>query len=139
MRKQHRNHQGYGQIGVGGPQSPPRRNYEMHRISYALAHPDWDGQMSVLHACDNPPCVRPDHLFLGTQADNLADMTTKGRRVQYDRHGERHPRVKLSQGQVDEIRVLYAAGGVSQEALGRRFGVGQTQISRIVRRTEWTE
>lgn len=65
---------GYGRIWV----NKKRGVQSAHRVSWELHHQD-PGEMSVLHHCDNPVCVRPDHLFLGTQADNMRDMTAKGR------------------------------------------------------------
>jgi hypothetical protein len=87
----------------------------------------------VLHHCDIPSCVRPDCLFIGTQADNLADMDTKGRRGTYDHRNERNPNVKLTDLQVAEIRLRYASGGITQDRLAAEYGVNQTQISVIVR------
>jgi len=90
--------------------------------------------MQVLHRCDNPPCCNPAHLFLGTQADNIADMIAKRRGGAVS--GEAHYRAKLTADQVSAIRARYAAGE-TQVALAREFGVSQTNISRIVRGTTW--
>ena len=67
---------GYGQFGMGGRRG---RMHPAHRVAWLLWHGTIPEGMRVLHRCDNPPCVRPDHLFLGTQADNVRDMHQKGR------------------------------------------------------------
>lgn len=67
------NRHGYGQFGIR------RRHYLAHRVSYALAHGPFDTALYICHSCDNPPCVRPDHLFVGTQLDNMRDASGKGR------------------------------------------------------------
>ena len=92
--------------------------------------------MLVLHRCDNPPCVRPDHLFLGTQADNMRDMTAKGRRKGPER--PLGPR-KLTYEQVAAIRRLYRSGKANQYELATTFGVSQSQVSNIVRGWQWRE
>lgn len=64
---------GYALIRVGG-----RKNEGVHRVSYRLAHGEFDPSLHVLHACDTPLCVRPEHLFLGTHTDNMRDAAAKG-------------------------------------------------------------
>ena len=105
------------------------RYQRAHRYSYWLATQAHPGKLWVLHRCDNPPCVRPDHLFLGTAADNTADMMAKER----NRHatGDRRPGLKLSDGDVAEIRARWTAGGITQTALAREFGVSFQHISEI--------
>lgn len=78
--------------------------------------------MVVCHRCDNPPCVRPDHLFLGTQADNVRDAYAKGRRGYI-----------LSPEAQAEIKRIYRTGSRKQSDLATEYGVSQTTISRIVR------
>jgi hypothetical protein len=79
--------------------------------------------MFVLHRCDNPPCINPDHLFLGTHADNMRDMVSKER--------GHNPNVKLNAIDVSRIRQLYATGRM-QGSLALEFGVTQSAISRVV-------
>lgn len=84
--------------------------------------------MYVLHRCDVPLCVRPDHLFLGTLKDNTQDMLTKNR----------HTIEKLTSDQVQEIRARYAAGGIMQTALAKQYGVSNALISGSITRKIWT-
>ena len=128
-------------------------NYEgkgigAHRLSWILEHGYIPHGSQVLHRCDNPPCVRPDHLFLGTAADNMADKTAKGRQAKGDgsgsrRHpekrqrGESHWMAKLTEDDVREIRKRRADGELML-ALAKAFGVSEMQISYIVRRKQWT-
>lgn len=87
----------------------------------------------VCHKCDNPRCVRPSHLFLGSASENLADMRVKGRGAA----GARHPQAKLDDDKVIRIRKRYAEGGVTQRDLAKEFGVYQTVISKILLGKIW--
>ena len=91
----------------------------------------------VRHRCDTPACVNPAHLELGTQADNVRDMTERGRQVAPK--GYAHGRAKLTEVDVAAIRAAYVRGcrEHGQGALARRFGVARTLVSRIVRREAW--
>ena len=103
------------------------------RFSWFLANgPIPDGQC-VLHRCDVPACVRPSHLFLGTQTDNMQDRAAKGH---YPK-GETHQWAKLSEDDVRFIRKRYAEGGISQPELGRMFGVTHKAIGLIIHRKNW--
>jgi hypothetical protein len=108
-----------------------------HRVAFELEHGPIPPGMHVCHHCDNPPCVNPAHLFLGTDADNVADMMAKGRKRTVVPTGESHPSAKLTWAKVAEIRRLYAAGGHSQRDLGRQFGVGLCAIQGVVTRKTW--
>jgi len=111
-----------------------------HRVSYAISHGRIPRGMCVLHSCDEPSCVNPAHLWLGTQADNMRDMRKKGRAStgEHAPRGEQVGNSKLSELQVLEIRDMYAGGGYMQRQLAGEFGVSGQLISRIVRREIWT-
>lgn len=115
-----------------------KRPYLAHRISYMLCVGVDPGEMCVLHKCDNPACVNPNHLFLGTPKDNVQDCQRKGRKFQPPALGVQNGYCKLSEQNVRDIRRQYANGGVTQSTLGIAFGVGQTVISSIVLRKRWS-
>lgn len=120
---------GYGRVGY------KNRHFQAHRVAYVLAHGAIPPGLNVCHVCDVRRCVRREHLFLGTQADNVADMVRKGRN-QRDAGDVAHHR-KLTNRQVNEIRRRYADGRVTQHALAEEYGVHQTNISLIIRGHSW--
>jgi hypothetical protein len=94
--------------------------------------------MYILHHCDNPPCVNPAHLFLGTLKDNTQDMLKKGRDFKPANYkGEQNPRATLSEDTVREIRRMVSEGQ-TQAATGRRFNVTRHRIWDIVHNRSWT-
>lgn len=135
---------GYGRMYVVG-----RSTRQAHRIAWELANGQAvPGDLCACHSCDSRRCCNPTHLFLGTNADNSADMVRKGRAASGDRHvsrlqpervpcGEANGSAKLTAADVAAIRSAYAAGGVSQPQLARRFGVNHSTIGRIVRGELW--
>jgi hypothetical protein len=88
--------------------------------------------MLVLHRCDVRLCVRPEHLFLGTQVENVRDRDTKGRGT----HGESHHHAKLTDADVVRIRSEWATG-VSQATLAHAYAIRVPQIANIVHRRAW--
>lgn len=106
-----------------------------HRHAYFLIHGDIPFGESVLHSCDNPPYCEPSHLFLGTQLDNMRDMVAKGRGNVPVFHGEDHPRAKLTEREVREIRSLQ--GSLTQVVIAERFGITQSRVSEILLRKRW--
>ena len=116
---------GYGHFKVRG------RQRIAHRLSWEFTKGPIPPGLMVLHRCDNPPCVNPEHLFLGTARDNMADCLSKGRR----RIAERHPKARLSPADVLEIRALYHSVGCAE--LARRFGVSEGAISGAASGRNW--
>lgn len=116
---------GYGRIQVDG------KRHQAHRFAWTLKHGAIPDGVKILHRCDNPPCVR--HLFSGSQADNVRDMMSKGRKNPL--LGQDHGMAKLTENQVLEIRRRYKYG--SGAALAKEFGVKRLVVSRIVRRVSW--
>jgi hypothetical protein len=124
----------YGRIKVDGISTPA------HRYSWELNNQQKipDG-MLVLHRCDNPECVNPDHLFLGTHQDNMDDMKKKGRQAKGEKLN--HPRAKGSNNglaKLDEnlARQIFAESG-SQRSLAKKYGVSQTVIHNIKTKKTW--
>jgi hypothetical protein len=103
-----------------------------HRVSYYLYYKVWPGDKLVCHSCDNPSCVNPNHMFLGTHRDNHKDRGRKGRTAKLDNHG----RAKLNVEKAKEIRKLYSAG-YTQRELGDMFNVSNAAVHSIVNNKTW--
>ena len=116
---------GYGKLYFAG-------EIYAHRVSYKAFKGDIPEGFNVCHTCDTPPCVNPDHLFLGTKANNSADMVAKGRQTK----GEKRPNAKLRETQVREI-LTKDKTGLPQPELARYYGVTKSTISSIVRGKRW--
>lgn len=123
---------GYGTVRYDG------RDQKAHRVSWALHRgymPPRD--IKVCHRCDTPPCVNPDHLWLGTQADNVADMMAKGRHRAVGCVGSENPMSALTEDDVWAIRGLIRQTNIPQAKIGKMFGVSQMTISRISTYATW--
>lgn len=107
-----------------------------HRVAYKLFCGEIPEGLFVLHKCDTRCCVNPDHLMLGTQADNVKDMVSKGRAKQIPLYGEKNPQSKLTVSQVKEIRCR-VKNGETQRSMCTIFGVSPMTISRLVRGETW--
>jgi hypothetical protein len=116
---------GYGDI-------KSTRRWLAHRLSYHLHFGPIPEGVFVCHRCDNPACVNPSHLFLGTCADNVRDCVDKGR----NSRGELRPASKLTADKVREMRHLYGEG-VPTTRLAEQFGVVASTVVRIVFRRAW--
>ena len=134
---------GYGAISVNA------KTVLAHRFSWAEVNGPVPAGMGVLHRCDNPSCVRVDHLFVGTALDNARDRDAKGRtgkacgeKSGAHRHpekmprGERHWKAKLTTEQVAEVRAL-RAHGASRRSIASRFGISDAHVSSIALRKAW--
>jgi HNH endonuclease len=134
-------HTGYGVMRIAG------RPSAVHRLAWELAHGPIPAGMFICHHCDVRRCVRPDHLFLGTPADNSADMVLKGRQATGDRapsrlhresrpRGDSHPSRRLTSEAVIAIRERFAAG-TPRVALAAEYGVSNVTVGKIVRGEAW--
>ena len=106
-----------------------------HRYSWILHNGPIANGLCILHKCDVPPCVNIDHLFLGTLKDNTQDMLAKGRND--PPIGERSGSAKLTEGDVIKIREEYAAGGVTQRDIAKRYNVCRQTVSFVVQGKTW--
>lgn len=122
---------GYGVFRLDG------KALTAHRLSYIIENED-PGELYVLHSCDNPPCVNPNHLRAGTQSENMIEASERGRLD--DRNtirGAKHPQAKLTEDYVREIRERYAEGGVYHKELADEFGVERSVVTNAVNRKTW--
>ena len=140
----YRNRDGYGTLQIWDADHYVHRL--AHRVQWELVNGPIPEGLKVLHSCDNPPCIRPSHLFLGTDAVNVADKMRKGRHGGSNRgqrligrQGEDQVGSKLTDAQVLRIRHLAATEprGI-QRQLGIEYGVSEELISRIKLRKCWT-
>jgi hypothetical protein len=120
---------GYGRIRSTGK---PYRSVYTHRVAWELANGPISDGLFVCHRCDNRICCNPDHLFLGTAADNSGDMVTKGRSAR----GRRVAGAILTEERVAQIRTLRAEGW-SHEDLARRFEITSRHVGKVCRGEIW--
>lgn len=124
-------HRGYGQMLV--KRRGKQKNLRAHRVSWELHNGLIDDGLSVCHKCDVPSCVNPDHLFLGTHAENMADMALKGRNLT---GGARECQSKAKKLTVEAVDFILASNMTGVE-LARMFDVSQPMISMIRRGKSW--
>lgn len=110
-----------------------KKNYYTHRLAYSWANDGIPEDMCVLHKCDNPPCCNPDHLFLGTDADNMADKVAKGRQIR----GDQVDRAVLTSGDVRVFRELLDEG-LDKKYLCEFFNVKRQTLNDIIFGRTWT-
>lgn len=134
---------GYGVFRVNGKQRLT------HRIAWEVVNGPIPDGLFVCHHCDNPPCCNPSHFFLGTNADNMADMRAKGRQARGQQvvrrdprnctRGEQHPSAKLTKVAAADIRRRYRNGEADQATLAAEYGVSQVSISKLLSGRTWRD
>ena len=126
----YRNQWGYGVFGFHA-----RKHSLAHRVAWEFTNGAIPDGLLVLHRCDNPACVNPDHLFLGTNQDNMDDMYKKGRQ----RHirGEDRTDAKLTEKSVRDVRRRQKEGNVTHRQLATEYGVSRSTVSMAVRGDTW--
>lgn len=118
-----------------GSMSIYNRSVRAHRYSWEIRFGKIPKGKYVCHHCDNPSCVNPDHLYLGTPQDNMTDKVERGRhRVPV---GERHGNARLTNETVIEMRQLYANGGHTHKSLAEMFGVSTSAAQCVIERKTW--
>jgi hypothetical protein len=109
------------------------RTQKAHRVMYEITFGEIPDGLLVLHSCDNPPCVNPSHLSLGTNRDNTDDKIRKGRQSHAGApKGDDNIYCKITEAQVLEIRNTYKTGKCSQLELAKRYGISQCHVSDII-------
>lgn len=121
---------GYGRVTFHG------KAYKANRLAWTLAVDAIPDGLEVCHRCDNPACVRLEHLFLATHMENMRDMVAKGRSLRISLPGARNPWAKFSDSQVQSMRASYLAG-TPVWSLARQYRVDRHTIGRIVHRKSY--
>ena len=121
--QRYRGQDGYGMMLMDGQAE------RTHRVAWIVTYGSIPPDKIVMHRCDNPPCINPAHLVLGTRALNNHDRSIKGR--------DARPRAKLTFALANEIRARYAAGNVLQSELAREYGVNAPAITNIIANRRW--
>ena len=117
---------GYGHFAI------ERKIYKAHRVAYMIKHGDIPDGMYILHSCDNPACVNPEHLRVGTQKDNIMDRTIRGRHNPTS--GTKNAWAKLTEKDVLQIR----GSNLSALELSELYGISRSNIYNILGRRTWT-
>lgn len=123
---------GYASIRLNGVR------YYAHRASWIIHYGEIPEGLLVCHHCDNPPCVNPSHLFLGTTQDNVNDKMNKGRYRAGHVSGEDHPNSRFNWEIINKIRKSYAEG-VTQQELADKYNTSQAYIGKIIKNIWWKD
>ena len=126
------NDTGYGVLSIGSKADKTRRNVLAHRFSFELHKGALPAGLNVCHRCDTPACVNPGHLFAGTQADNVADMVSKGRHQKGSRNGN----AKINEAVAAQILAAVKSGS-TRTNVAQQFGVTRSLVSMIANGKRW--
>lgn len=121
---------GYGYMWAG------TKKEHSHRLSYTLFKGPIPNGLNILHKCDQPACINPDHLFTGTQAENLQDCVRKGRHTKVALKGSTNPKAKLTDADIQEIRATPKRPRYLYD-LATKFGVSRGTICSVKRGRSW--
>lgn len=121
------NRNGYGRLQFNN------KRLLAHRVSYEIHKETLQNNLYVCHTCDNPKCVNPSHLFLGTQKDNMADCAKKMRHT----YGSNVKHAILNEKQIEEIRSDYFSKKLNQRMLAEKYGVSRGHIGLIIQSKRW--
>lgn len=124
-----KNQDGYGEFSV------EKKLTRANRYSWIMTNGEIEGDLCVLHCCDNPSCVNPSHLFLGTKGQNNKDRHAKGRTNVPK--GEANGRSKFTRELIEYVRRCYSQGNITQRELAREIGTSQGWISEIINYNHW--
>lgn len=134
--KGHCNLYGYGKIGIPGKGQGVTT--ATHRLAWELLRGPIPKGMNICHKCDNPPCCNPDHLFIGTQKDNLQDMKQKNRGSKGPGfQGANHPRAKITESDVIEIRKLREKSKIPAAEIASIYNLSVPNVCHILARRTW--
>ena len=125
------NSTGYGRFVQNG------KYLRAHRVVWEMCYGPIPDGFVVMHRCDTPSCVKPEHLKLGSQAENMADMAAKGRGRNAGFQGSACGNSKLTEGAVRDIRAKYRKGAVGYGHFAKQYGVTRSAIYRVVKRLSW--
>ena len=122
---------GYGVIHTGG------KFISAHRLSWKLYFGEIPKGMYICHHCDNRACIRPDHLFLGTQKDNVYDAIKKHRMNPVGKKGHKSWNRNFTPEEAKKIREEYKTSGLGYKKLGKKYGVANTVIRNVIKELNW--
>ena len=126
---------GYGHTIIGSRKDGSRRTISTHRLSYMISKGEIPEGYEVCHKCDNPKCINPEHLFVGTRQDNIDDRERKGRNVTFT--GEEQQMSKLTKKAVKDARWERAYKGTSYQMLADRYGVSKKTMQNAINGITW--